>query len=249
MDAIASARDWQKLRLPAGPSVLTAYTPKQQPRGNTLTIYIEGDGLAWQTRSTPSDDPTPNNPLGLELALRHPDNAVAYLARPCQNVSLADWGGCSEENWTSRRFSSELVKASTEAIDMLKTRSGANKIILVGYSGGGAITALVAANRRDVIQLVTVAGNLDIAAWTDLHRVEPLTGSLNPADYWEKLQNIPQLHFVGSKDQIVPEAITEAYLTRFPPRTKPKSRLIAGYDHVCCWVENWPELSRTIWPR
>ena len=249
MDAMASARHWQKLRLPAGKLVLTAYTPRQRETSKELTIYIEGDGLAWLTRALPSDDPTPNNPLGLELALRHPNNAVAYLARPCQNVDRADWEHCREEFWTRRRFSPEIVEASAQAIDTLKARSGADEIILVGYSGGGAIAALVAANRRDVVHVISVAGNMDTVAWTALHRVEPLTGSLNPADFWEKLQAIPQLHFVGGKDRVIPQAITEAYMSRFPSGAKPESRFIAGYDHVCCWVETWPELIRTIWPR
>ena len=249
MDATASAHHWQKLRLPSGKLVLTAYVPEQQKTSKILTIYIEGDGLAWLNRAVPSDDPTPNKALGLELALRHPDNAVAYLARPCQNVDPADWSQCREEFWTRRRFSPEVVEASAHAIDTLKTRTGAEKIILVGYSWGGAIAALVAANRRDVVQLITVAGNLDTAAWTALHRVEALTGSLNPADFWEKLQKIPQFHFVGGKDRIVPLAITESYLSRFPSGAKPESRLIPGFDHVCCWVEDWPELTRTIWLR
>ncbi len=249
MDAMASARQWQKLRLPTGKLVLTAYVPKQQTTSRILTIYIEGDGLAWLTRALPSDDPTPNKPLGLELALQHPDNAVAYLARPCQNVDQADWNYCQEAYWTGRRFSPEIVEASALAIDRLKTRIGAEKIILVGYSGGAAVAALVAASRQDVVQLITVAGNMDTTAWTALHGVEPLTGSLNPADYWEKLQRIPQLHFVGSKDRTIPQAITEAYKSRLPPEAKPESRLIAGYDHVCCWVGSWPELARTIWPR
>jgi hypothetical protein len=44
------------------------------------------------------------------------------------------------------------------------------------------VASLVAARRHDVVRLVTVAGNLDHLAWTTLHGVSPLTGSLNPAD-------------------------------------------------------------------
>lgn len=242
MDATASANYWKKLRLPAGKTILTAYVPNQQETSKILTIYIEGDGLAWLNRAVPSDDPTPNNPLGLKLALRHPDNAVAYLARPCQNIDPADRAYCKEEYWTRRRFSPENVEASAQAIDSLKARASAEELILVGYSGGGAIAALVAAKRRDVVQLITVAGNLDTKAWTSLHRVEALSGSLNPADYWEKLQRIPQLHFVGGKDQIIPQTIAEAYASRFPRDAKPESRLIAEFDHICCWAEDWPEL-------
>ena len=104
MDFLASAHNWQKLHLPTEHFVLTAYAPIQPISAKSLTIYIEGDGLAWMSRSLPSDDPTPNNPLGLELALRHPNNAAAYLSRPCQNIDPQDRNNCTEEYWTRRRF-------------------------------------------------------------------------------------------------------------------------------------------------
>ena len=246
MDAAASARHWEKLRLRAGRFVVTAYVPAVQETTNTLAIYIEGDGLAWRSRSRPSDDPTPNNAQGLELALRHPGATVAYLARPCQNVAPADRGECTEAYWTGRRFSSEIVEASAQAIDALKARVGAEKLTLIGYSGGGAIATLLAARRRDVVQLITVAGNLDTATWTAHHRVEPLTGSLNPADQWEKLQTIPQLHLVGGQDRVIPPVISEAYRARFPRANRPEMRLFPDFDHTCCWAEQWPDLMRSI---
>ena len=248
MDAIASASDWQKLRLPSGQFVLTAYAPTQPISAKILTIYIEGDGLAWLSRSLPSDDPTPNNPLGLELALRHPSSAVAYLSRPCQNVSKADWGRCKEDYWTHRRFSPEVIDASDQSISALKTRLGAEKLILVGYSGGAAVAALVAARRSDVIRLITVAGNLDTGTWTSFHHIEPLTGSLNPADDWARLQNIPQLHFVGGKDTNITPEIVDAYRLSFPPEKRPEIRILPDFDHACCWFEHWPELAQHTFP-
>lgn len=53
--------------------------------GDVLRVYIEGDGHAWQSRTRPSADPTPHNPVGLRLALADPSPApLLYLARPCQ---------------------------------------------------------------------------------------------------------------------------------------------------------------------
>lgn len=245
-DALAAAHGWQKLRLPAGPFILTGYAPADAAPAATLTVYIEGDGLAWLTRAQASDDPTPRRPLGLELALRHPLGAAAYLARPCQYVAEADWPGCEAAYWTSRRFAPEVVEASSRAIDLLKQQAGAQRLVLVGYSGGGAVAALVAARRSDVVQLVTVAGNLDHRAWTALHHVPPLAGSLNPAEEWEALQAVPQLHFVGGKDKNMRAEIVRAYADRFPPARRPAMRVMQGFDHVCCWVEQWPELGMQI---
>jgi len=223
---------------------LAAYIPSMPVKNEVLSVYIEGDGLAWLTRSQVSTDPTPLNPIGLELALRHSKGTAVYLARPCQYVQGADSVGCKAGYWTKRRFSAEIVSASSLAIDQLKQMFGATKIVLVGYSGGGAIAALLAAKRSDVIQLVTVAGNLDHVAWTSLHHISPLDGSLNPSDAWEALQAIPQLHFVGEKDQNVSVQVINAYLARFPLEHQPTVRVVKDFDHICCWKDQWAALSQ-----
>ena len=58
-------------------------------KGHPLTIYIEGDGQAWLTRTQPSLNPTPRNPLALRLAALDKSENVVYLARPCQYVDLS----------------------------------------------------------------------------------------------------------------------------------------------------------------
>lgn len=242
-EQLAAASGWQRVRLPAGRFVLAGYIPKKIPADNTtLTIYIEGDGLAWINGSTISLDPTPLTPMALELALRHPKGAAAYLARPCQYVEGEDARGCSVEYWTDKRFAPEVVTSAGQAIDLLKRKFQAKQLVLVGYSGGGAVAALVAARRRDVALLVTVAGNLDHRIWTKLHHVTPLTGSLNPADAWEGLQEVRQLHFVGGKDKIVPPEVAESFADRFPANRRPEIRLIPDFDHTCCWAKQWPAL-------
>lgn len=251
MDALAAASHWKKLRLVAGDFVLTAYVPPapDQPAGNkVLTVYIEGDGMAWLTASQPSDNPTPRKPVSLELALAHPQGAAAYLARPCQNVVEADWGNCAQPYWTDRRYAPEVVAASDQAISALKAHFKAEQLILVGYSGGGAVAALVAARRPDVVRLATLAGNLDIRAWTAQHRILPLTGSLNPADEWANLQHIPQWHFVGGKDAVVSAEVVRAYIDRFPAGHRPVMQVLPGVDHACCWVAQWPALARQVLP-
>lgn len=247
-DALAAAQGWQALRLPTQNFVLAAYGPVRISASKTLTIYMEGDGLAWRNRSQASEDPTPRAPVALELALQHAQGTAAYLARPCQYVDGADQRGCELAYWTDRRFAPAVIDASSTALDALKQRYGAEELVLVGYSGGGAVAALVAARRTDVVRLVTVAGNLDHQAWTRLHGVMPLVGSLNPADAWAALQNIPQLHLVGARDSNITTAVVSAYLARFPLSHRPRMQVVADFDHVCCWVEQWPMLSTQVFP-
>ena len=240
-DLLVAGKGWQKLQLPTVDFVLTAYVPSIIRSSDTLTIYIEGDGLAWINASTPSFNPTPNNPLALKLALRDTSPA-AYLARPCQYVELSQSSNCSQKYWTHSRFSPEVIDATNQAIDQIKLRFNADKLMLVGYSGGGAVAALAAARRQDVIRLVTIAGNLDHRIWVKEHHLSPLSNSLNPADEWEKLQNIPQTHFVGGKDLNVGESVARGYAAKFPSSLTPSIVVIPNFDHHCCWEENWPNL-------
>ena len=138
MDAQAVSNGWQKLRLPAGRWVLTGYVPALPvASASRLTVYLEGDGFAWRTSSQPSDNPTPNNPVGLALALQHPAGAAAYLARPCQNVVPSDWSGCTPSDWTDARYSPAVVGAMTgEPVGDAGT---------VAPAGGGALVAAAAA--------------------------------------------------------------------------------------------------------
>jgi hypothetical protein len=219
---------------------LVAFTPHDIGRNQSLTIYIEGDGLAWINSSTPSLDPTPINPLGLRLAMLDPHQSVAYLARPCQFTQDNERPNCDVRYWTSHRFAPEVIEATDLAVTQLKARSGAKQIRMIGYSGGGAVAALVSARRDDVTMLITVAGNLDQVEWTRINRVPPLSGSLNPADYWQALQHIPQQHYVGGRDHNVGEPIARAYASKFSE--PPFITVLPDFTHLCCWETVWPAL-------
>jgi hypothetical protein len=239
-ELLAAQAGWKKVSIDTDHFTLLAYLPSMIKSTETLTIYIEGDGFAWVNASTPSFDPTPINPLALKLALL--DNVPsAYLARPCQFVHEKQ-RNCSQKYWTSHRFSPEVIHSTSQAIDQIKHQFGAEKLIFVGYSGGGAVAALVAAQRQDVMRLITIAGNLNHQAWTSTHHLSPLVGSLNPADNWQPLQAIAQTHFVGGKDQEMGEFVAQTYAAKYPAALKPNIIVMPDFDHYCCWQAHWPEL-------
>jgi len=235
-DTLAAARHWTRTTIATDAFDLAAWLPDKIVPAPDLTIYIEGDGLAWLSSDTPSADPTPVTPVGLQLALAHPGGNAAYLARPCQYLAAPR---CAQRHWTNQRFAPEVIAATNQAVDTLKQRFGANRLNLVGYSGGGAIATLLAERRSDVVRLVTVAGNLDHRAWTAYHRISPLTGSLNPADDKAALARIPQWHFVGERDSVVPPVLAQAFAAGMPSA---RVKTMTSYDHRCCWAENWPNI-------
>lgn len=249
-EQLASAAGWQRIEIAAPPFVLSAWVPEAPNNhaapAEALTIYIEGDGLAWQSGATISPDPTPINPLALRLALRQPGGKAAYLARPGQFRDLSNSPAVAEKYWTSHRFAPEVIAASDVAVTRLRALLPAASLRLVGYSGGGAVAALLAARRPDVAQLITVAGNLDLVAWTAEHRLTPLSGSLNPADFSGELRQVPQVHLLGAKDRIVGEAVARSFQARFPSDQRPELVVFPNYDHHRGWVENWPEIYESV---
>jgi len=240
-EQLATKAGWARTTLETSTFTLASFAPRTQVTTDTLTVYIEGDGFAWINASTPSMDPTPRDPLALKLALLDQTGTAVYLARPCQFVQKNEQRNCNTRYWTSHRFAVEVIESSNAAIDQLKREAGARHLKLVGYSGGGAVAALVAAHRTDVVALITVAGNLDHAAWTSMHKITPLSGSLNAADASARLQSIPQRHYVGQKDTIIGEGVARSYVARFGS-PGPAIIVMPDFDHHCCWTAAWPSL-------
>jgi dienelactone hydrolase len=239
----AKEYDWQRSVLETNSFELVSYVPTNTTKAEILTVYIEGDGFAWKNSHRASSDPTPHNPVALNLALKHPKGAAAYLARPCQyHIDLDNTPLCTQSYWTNKRYSKEVVDASEQALTQLKESVNAKQLILIGYSGGATIAALLAAQRNDVIQLITVAGNLNHQAWTTLHNLSPLTGSLNPADYRDKLQTIPQIHFVGKDDKNIPPKLTQDFIAGYDSAELSNVIVVPKQSHGCCWQGIWQSL-------
>lgn len=206
-------------------------------RSPVLDVYIEGDGAAWPTPFHPPRDPTPTEPVALAMAAADPAPAVLYLGRPCQYLEAAEMAGCSPEYWTNSRFAPEVVTAYMAFLDRYKDSSGASRLRLFGYSGGGVLATLLAARRTDVEQLVTVAAPLAVTEWTAWHKMTPLLGSIDPAMAVQG-QLPPATHFVGGRDTVVPPRVVAI----FAARTGGILSEVAEFDHQCCWSRDWRQL-------
>lgn len=235
-DGIAAEAGLNGFILPLSPFLIQSYA---RGRGDSLTVYIEGDGFAWASRTQPSTDPTPFNPLALRLAARDPSPAVAYLARPCQYVMAS---ACNRRYWAGARFSEEVIAAMDEAVSAAKSNAGASQVHLVGFSGGGAVVALLAVRRSDIASLRTVAGYLDHVALNEAINVSPLSGSLDPMQVASSLQNLPQLHLSGSSDNVIPPWVAENFVEAQGMDACAETVVIDGAGHNAGWAEVWPDL-------
>lgn len=212
---------------------------------DTLFIYIEGDGTSWLNRMSISPDPTPKKPLILRLASQDTYHKTAYLARPCQYV-LAEGAGvnCNYPLWTDGRFNKVILDNLSQAIDQIKKDMHAKDTVLIGFSGGGSIAMLLAAQRNDVIGIVTIAGLFNHESWTAFHKVSGLGQSLNPVDVFQQIAKIPQYHLLGENDKRIPNHLSIKEIKKLQNAGQGNIifQTFPNVDHTCCWENIWPRV-------
>jgi hypothetical protein len=213
-------------------------------KGTPIFVYIEGDGLAWLSRYQPSSNPTPKNPLALRLAALDQSDNVVYLARPCQYVDLSSENHCSIAYWTHKRFAKKVIIALNEAISIMSNKAKSKNVHLIGYSGGGAVVAMIAAKRRDVSSIRTVAGYMDHVTLNQRTIVSPLIGSLDPIKAAPRLKNTPQIHYSGKEDKRVPGWVLKNFRKAVGSRNCITLRQVEATHE-----EGWEEIWGSVWSK
>jgi len=188
------------------------YTRGLQPGIDNLHVYLGGDGLPWLDIMTFAEDPTPRNPLVLEL-MNQDDSPALFLGRPCYQ-GFYDTPPCDYYYWTAGRYSPEVVNNMRDAILQLVKKYNVKNLTLIGFSGGGALATLLANDLHQTTTVVTIAGLLDTTAWTELHNYSPLNGSLNPVEQAPLKKHIRQIHLTGNRDENIPASIIRDFLDK-----------------------------------
>lgn len=202
-----------------------------------LHVYIEHDGTPWASIDRIAEDPTPRQAYALELMAMDAGPRL-LLGRPCYFQARRD-PPCSPRVWTHERYSPQVVASMATALRSFLSVHPFRQVLLVGYSGGGTLAWLIAAQTPQATRLVTVAANLDIDRWARIHGYSPLAGSLNPAAAPALAPTVAERHYVGGRDANVPASVVRSFALRHPRASVIE---IAEFDHVCCWIERWPQL-------
>ncbi len=218
-----------------------AYVAGALENSDTLHVYVEHDGTPWLDLTHPAADPTPRMPLALEL-MGQDTGPRLFLGRPCYFAPQQE-PACTPLLWTHQRYSPQVVASMVAALRRFLTPHPFRRVVLIGYSGGGTVAWLMAAQVPETVAIVTVAANLDIDDWTRIHDYSPLAGSLNPALMPPLSPTISQFHYVGGRDRNVPPSVVQSFARRHP-----EARVIelADFDHECCWMERWPNLLEEV---
>ncbi|GAB1260165.1 hypothetical protein NBRC116495_08720 [Aurantivibrio plasticivorans] len=216
---------------------------KEEAGNEYALIFLEGDGRPWR-RVVPNKNPNTHNSVVLPLMAASTSYPAAYIHRPCYGFKKMP-ERCDASWWTSGRYSLRVVELLSNTIDQLQVSWGDRQLILVGHSGGGALSLLVANQRYDVAAVVTLAGNLDHSAWTDYFHYLPLSESLNAQDVTLP-SSVLRWHLVAGNDKTIPASISMASVAE-----DPQARLLVydDFDHNCCWDRVWPDISQQLLQR
>jgi pimeloyl-ACP methyl ester carboxylesterase len=199
-----------------------------------LHVYIEGDGSPYLASGAVAPDPTPRTPVMLRLLALDAAPSV-YVGRPCY---FGLQSGCSPVFWTVGRFNVDVVESMAAVVARLAAERDGQGLVLLGHSGGAALAVLLAQRLPNVRAVVTVGGNLDTSAWTELHGYAPLGLSSNPSE--RPLTGVPLVvHLVGAADDVTPPAFVAAAARKLGTGDV---RIVAGAGHTCCFEQLWPAL-------
>lgn len=225
---------WQEGQaLVAGAPVAYAWRPGQGP----WRVYVEGDGNAFTAQGRPSPNPTPLQPVALQLAQRDASTApVLYLGRPCQWVRPT--AACTRSVWTTQRFTQAVMADYTQLVQQL---TGGQVRLLVGFSGGAWVAYGVAQQLPQVPAVVTVAGNLNPNLINRHHRVPELA----VAPWPNPRQDLSLTMLWGAKDTTIPAVLATHMATATVAGCK-QSQTVPGTTHVKGWPAWWATHSATM---
>jgi pimeloyl-ACP methyl ester carboxylesterase len=198
-------------------------------------VFIDGDGNAWLRDGLASEDPTPTDPLALRLML-HASGRAVYLARPCSFDLARSDPRCSAQVWTVDRYSEAVVQSMASA---LGSYLADDRIVLVGYSGGGVLALQLAEQLESVVGLISIAGNLDVARWVEHHGYSAALAARSAPLRLPPERQIVRLHVFGAEDDNAPLELSAELLARDPGA---RVRVFATADHDCCWEGLWPKI-------
>ncbi len=158
------------------------------------------------------------------------------IGRPCYHGFSHD-ANCHSLLWTNQRYSEEVVSTMSEALNTVLKNAGEPEVVLIGYSGGGALAQLLAERIKKTRAVITLAGNIDSSAWAQLHGYSPLDGSFNPAERPPLPSHTLQIHYVGRSDKNIPAHLVESYVSK---KNRGEIIVLEQVDHYNGWLKHWP---------
>lgn len=184
-----------------------------------LVVVLHGDLLG--VRAIPSS--TYHYVFAQNAASKMEDVVVAALLRPGYRDDTGERSQGEQGLTTGDNYTPEVVDAVAQVIEQLKAKFHPTHTVLVGHSGGAAITGdLIGRWQSAVDAALMVSCPCDLAAWRkhmqqmQIQNNDPIWSmpikSLSPIDLAGKvLPSVRVRLLVGSKDPVAPPELTQRY--------------------------------------
>lgn len=229
---------------PISPHDATNNEKNAQPNSRVLIVLLHGDsGGGLAQRHIDRWAKTAKNLSGL-------NEDIVFIVRPGYSSPVGDSSG-----WANQRdddYTAENVERVATALQNLKARYQASKVLLIGHSGGAAIAALILGRHPTALDGAILLGcPCDVPVWRQHRglqrgRQTPWPNSLNPMDV---IDNIPTnkvvLAITGSQDDNTLPQFASAWATAARTRGMSANFLSApDQDHTS--IPLWPGLPEQV---
>ncbi len=185
-------------------AIHTAGTPSDN---NTLLIFIHGDGTGGRASSYFYDDAERFGSKGIiSVALIRP----GYFAADGQKSTGISY------RYQGNGYRLHIITEVADAIQNLKTKHQAKKVILVGFSGGSGIAGVILGKYPDLADAALLSAcPCNVPKWRVARRGKNnWTSSLSPHNYIRNIKAKKVIVLMGGRDSNTKVILGEDYLRR-----------------------------------
>lgn len=187
------------------------------------------------------------------------DRNVFFMVRPGYRSPVGNSSGCA--NPKDDDYTAENMARVAGALASLKTTYKAEKVVLVGHSGGAATSALVLGKHPAVADAALLLGcPCDVPPWRDHRNAQrarggPWTNSLNPLQFIAGIPTgTPVLAVTGSEDDNTLAEFAKRWVAKASANgAHARYADAAGFNHST--IQQWPlidamvsELVKSLYP-
>ena len=184
----------------------------------TLRFYIEGNGT-----------PNPQKAIALSLAKEDDFDNIVVLTRPCQYI---DNPICQNKSiWEEERYHPEILKEMQELTKYFIKKHQAKDIELVAYDDAAPIAFNIAQRIGGTKKIVTIAGVLDVDSYAKQNKLTKFKNANEVQNNHHFMATIPQIHYIGSKDEVVTRTMTERTIAKLNKPQNITVKVVHGFDH------------------
>ena len=184
----------------------------------TLRFYIEGNGT-----------PNPQKAIALSLAKEDDFDNIVVLTRPCQYI---DNPICQNKSiWEEERYHPEILKEMQELTKYFIKKHQAKDIEFVAYDDAAPIAFNIAQRIGGTKKIVTIAGVLDVDSHAKQNKLTKFKNANEVQNNHHFMATIPQIHYIGSKDEVVTRTMTERTIAKLNKPQNITVKVVHGFDH------------------